>query len=292
MADGLQGGDAEGAEGQAPPSPRGSGDQPVVEVRSLGKMLGGRDVLRDVSFRVRQGQTLVVMGGSGCGKTTLLRCLIGHYKPDGGSVNLFGQDLAAVSEPEMDALRRRFGILFQSGALFNSMDVGANVALPMREHTELDENIIQIMVKLKLGQVGLRRLDDLMTKMPSEISGGMKKRVGLARAIALDPELLFCDEPSAGLDPIMTAVIDHLIRDLTEKLGVASVVVTHDMTSAFRVADYMVMLHKGSVRIQGSPADVQASDDPVVKQFIQGSPDGPLARAEEEADFIKSLIGE
>ena len=266
--------------------------QPVVQVQSLRKVLGGKAVLHDVSFQVRPGETLVIMGGSGCGKTTAMRCMIGYYKPDGGVVKMFGQDLADVTETQMDSLRRRFGILFQSGALFNSMNVGDNVSLPMREHTELDENIIQIMVKLKLGQVGLRSLDDLMTKMPSEISGGMKKRVGLARAIALDPDLLFCDEPSSGLDPIMTAVIDQLILGLTRKLGVTSVVVTHDMTSAFRVADYMVMLHQGTVQIQGTPEEVQASDDPVVQQFIKGSPDGPLSRAEEEAAFIKSLIGE
>ena len=283
---------ASGNGASATPRRAASDAEPVVEVRSLRKVLGGREVLRDVSFEVRPGQTLVIMGGSGCGKTTAMRCMIGYYGADGGSVRMFGQDLAAATEAQMDALRRRFGILFQSGALFNSMNVGDNVALPMREHTELDENIIQIMVKLKLGQVGLRSLDDLMTKMPSEISGGMKKRVGLARAIAMDPDLLFCDEPSSGLDPIMTAVIDELILGLTRKLGVTSVVVTHDMTSAFRVADYMVMLHQGAVQIQGTPEDVRASDDPVVQQFIQGSPDGPLSRAEEEAAFIKSLIGE
>ena len=187
----------------------------------------------------------------------------------------------------MDVLCRRFGILFQSGALYNSLTVGENIALPMREHSELDDEIIDIMVKMKLELVGLRDFGDLM---PGQISGGMKKRVGLARAIALDPEIIFYDEPSAGLDPIVAGVVDMLIMDLSKKLGVTSLVVTHDMNSAFKIADRMFMLYEGCVVATGTPEEIRNSDDPVVKQFITGAPDGPIPLRMSKTSFAKDLI--
>ncbi|HUS91217.1 MAG TPA: ABC transporter ATP-binding protein, partial [Phycisphaerae bacterium] len=217
-------------------------DAAVVRAVGLVKRFSDHLVLDGVDLSVRAGETMVVMGGSGCGKSTLLRHMIGSMWPDAGRVELFGQDLSRLGDEQLDGVRKRFGILFQSGALFNSMTVGQNVALPLREHTDLDADTIDIIVRIKLELVGLREAMDLM---PAEISGGMKKRAGLARAIALDPEILFYDEPSAGLDPVTSAEIDQLIMDLSGKLGVTSVVVTHEMDSAFRIADRMAMLDKG-----------------------------------------------
>jgi phospholipid/cholesterol/gamma-HCH transport system ATP-binding protein len=254
----------------------------AIRVADLVAVFEGRPVLDGVSFDVPRGQTLVVMGPSGCGKTTLLRHMVGAMHPTRGRVELLGQDLATLDEAQMNQLRRRFGILFQSGALFNSMTVAENVALPLREHTRLDEATIDVIVKMKLELVNLRAAAD---RMPAEISGGMKKRAGLARAIAMDPEVLFYDEPSAGLDPVTSAEIDQLIIDLTQKLGVTSVVVTHEMDSAFRVADTMVMLDEGKVLRKGSRAEFQAlrdgpatgrRDSDVIRQFLAGHSHGPI----------------
>ena len=257
---------------------------PVVVVRGVVKRYAGREVLRGVDLEVRAGETMVIMGGSGDGKSTLLRLMIGSIVPDAGSIELLGQDITRLDEPSLDAVRRQFGILFQSGALFNSMTVAQNVALPLREHTDLDEQTIDIMVRIKLELVGLRHAADLM---PAELSGGMKKRAGLARAIALDPRILFYDEPSAGLDPVTSAEIDQLIMDLTNKLGVTSVVVTHEMDSAFRIADRMAMLDGGRIvrtgpredferiRDGAEPADVQTA---LIRQFLRGDSEGPITQ--------------
>ncbi|MGA0173277.1 MAG: ABC transporter ATP-binding protein, partial [Phycisphaerales bacterium] len=218
--------------------------KPVIVTQDLVKAFGAQTVLSGVNLEVKPGETLVIMGGSGCGKSTLLRLLIGSLQPTSGRIALFGEDLSTLDEDGLDAVRRKFGILFQSGALFQSMTLAENVALPLEEHTALDRTIIDIQVKIKLELVGLREHAE---KLPSEISGGMKKRAGLARALALDPQILFYDEPSAGLDPVTSAEIDQLIVDLTRKLGVTSVVVTHEMDSAFTIADRMVMLDKGRV---------------------------------------------
>ncbi|HLU49953.1 MAG TPA: ABC transporter ATP-binding protein, partial [Planctomycetota bacterium] len=223
----------------------------------------------------------------GSGKSTLLRTMIGALEPTGGRVLLFGEDLHQASEAEVDHLRRRFGILFQSGALFNSMTVGENVALPLEEHTDLAADIIRIMVKMKLELVGLRDFEDLM---PAQISGGMKKRVGLARALALDPELLFYDEPGAGLDPIVAGVIDELITSLQKKLGVTSVVVTHEMGSAFRIADRMVLLFDGRIVAEGTAEDFRQSTDPYVRQFILGEPDGPIPLRRSRVSYERDLF--
>src|ERR1043165_1555436 len=199
---------------------------PVIEVTDVVKTFNDRNVLDGVSLTVRRGETLVIMGASGCGKSTLLRGLIGAHRIDEGTVKLFGKDIMRLRQRELDAVRKRYGILFQSGALFSSMTVGENVALPLKEHARLSADMIDLMVKVKLELVGLREAEH---KLPSEISGGMAKRAGLARAIALDPELLFYDEPISGLDPIMTRIINGLIMDLAGTMNVTSVVVTHDL---------------------------------------------------------------
>jgi phospholipid/cholesterol/gamma-HCH transport system ATP-binding protein len=242
-------------------------DEPVIEIAGLVKEFSGRRVLDGINLTVQRGETLVIMGASGCGKSTLLRCLIGAHRPEGGTVKLFGKNLLDLNTRELDSVRRRFGILFQSGALFSSMTVGENVALPLKEHTDLSPEMIDLMVKVKLELVGLREAEH---QLPAQISGGMAKRAGLARAIALDPELLFYDEPTSGLDPIMTGIIDGLIVDLSRTMNVTSVVVTHDLKSAFRVADRMVVLNNGHIVTEGKPNEIRSCPDPFVRRFIQG----------------------
>jgi phospholipid/cholesterol/gamma-HCH transport system ATP-binding protein len=259
----------------------------VVRVADLRVDLDSRAVLTGVNLNVYRGETLVILGGSGSGKSTLLRALIGVLAPTRGTVELFGQDVYELDQDALNALRKRFGILFQSGALYNSMTVGENVALPLREHTGLSEEIIQIMVKMKLELVGLRDFEHLI---PSQLSGGMKKRVGLARALALDPEIIFYDEPGAGLDPITAGVIDKLIMDLSRKLGVTSIVVTHEMGSAFRIADRMVMLYEGRMVAEGTPAEFRGTSDPLVRQFVNGEPDGPIPLRRSKVDYEDDLL--
>jgi phospholipid/cholesterol/gamma-HCH transport system ATP-binding protein len=246
---------------------------PVIEVSNLMRQFGDRTVLKDISFTVDRGETLVIMGGSGCGKSTLLRHIIGSMKPTSGSVKIFGQEITAMSEREIESVRKRFGMLFQSGALLASLTVGENVALPLEQHTNKAPEDIEEIVEQKLLMVGLSGFEKLK---PAEISGGMKKRVGLARALALDPELLFSDEPTSGLDPIMTAVVDQLTQKLTHSEHMTAVVVTHDMTSAFRIATRMIMLGHGSIVAQGTPNEIRNSPNPEVQQFINGEPDGPI----------------
>jgi len=260
----------------------------AIEVRNLHFEYDGRPILQGVELDIYQGETLVVMGGSGCGKSTFLRHLIGAAHPTRGHVKMMGRTLNTCTPAELDAVRKRFGILFQSGALYNSMNVFDNVALPLREHTDLDEEVIEITVKIKLELVGLRDFENLM---PAQLSGGMKKRVGLARAIALDPEILFYDEPSAGLDPIVSGVIDTLMMDLSKKLGVTSVVVTHEMDSAMRIADRMCMLHEGKVVALGTRDEIRDSTDPLVRQFINGLADGPIPLRRSRSDYAEDLMG-
>ena len=274
------------------PETAASGAQPIIEVQDLFKEFGGRMVTNGVSFKVYRGDTLIIMGGSGCGKSTLLRQVIGSIKPASGSIKIFGEEITGMSESELAKIRRRFGVLFQSGALLQSLTVGENVALPITEHSEVDENIVELMVKFKLELVGLTGFEDLK---PAEISGGMKKRVALARALALDPELLFSDEPTSGLDPVMTAVVDKLTRDLTHNLGMTAVVVTHDMTSAFRIGTRMIMLgsgpQQGTIIAEGTPQEILNNPDPMLQQFIKGEPDGPIPLRLSKGDYLKRLLG-
>ncbi len=265
---------------------------PVIVVKDLVRRFGRRTVLNGISFTVGAGETLVIMGGSGCGKSTLLRHLIGVVRPTSGSIRIFGEDIASMPESELAGVRKRFGMLFQSGALLQSMTVGENVALPLVEHGKLDPGVIDLVVKMKLELVGLTGFEDFH---PAEISGGMRKRVGLARALALDPELLFSDEPTSGLDPIMTAVVDELTSDLTRKLGMTAVVVTHDMTSAFRIATRMIMLgagpRQGTIIAEGTPDEIRSHPSPEVQQFIKGEADGPVPLRLSRDDYIERLLG-
>lgn len=266
--------------------------EPVIEVRDLVRKFGNRTVLNGVSFTVEKGDTMIIMGGSGCGKSTLLRHIIGSLQPSSGSIKIFGQEMTTMSRDELDKLRLRFGMNFQFGALLQSLTVGENVALPLIENSKVDPDIVDLVVKMKLELVGLTGFENLK---PAEISGGMRKRVGLARAVALDPELLFSDEPTSGLDPIMTAVIDQLTLDLTRKLDMTAVVVTHDMTSAFRIGTKMIMLgagkRAGTIIAIGTPEEVRNHPDPEVQQFIRGEPDGPVPLKLAPEDYIERLLG-
>jgi len=245
----------------------------TISIKNLHKSFGDRKVLDGINMDIYAGETFVIMGPSGCGKSTLLRHLIGALRPDSGQVFFGDKDLASLSEVQKDQIRKKFGMSFQSSALLDSLSVEDNVSLPLKEHTHLDPNIISIIVKMKLALVGLRGVERLMTSM---LSGGMRKRVGLARAIAMDPEIVFYDEPTAGLDPVMSAVIDHLILDLSKKLLITSVVVTHDMNSVFRIADRVAMLHLGKVLEVGTPEEIRNSKNKIVQQFIKGETEGPM----------------
>jgi phospholipid/cholesterol/gamma-HCH transport system ATP-binding protein len=281
----------------------------VISIRNVVKMFPDQlgypvRVLDGITFDVRGGETLVIMGGSGCGKSTLLNCLIGEIRPEEGQIvyrtrSMSGAvDVLTMDETALNELRKSFGILFQSGALFNSMTVAENVALPLREHSYVDPSIIDIVVTLKLQQVHMLPHRD---KMPSQLSGGQKKRAGLARATALDPEILFYDEPSAGLDPVTSAAIDDLIMDLSKKLQVTSVVVTHEMDSAFRIADRMVMLDRGRAlkvgprsefeKIRDTPCDqLQMDDERLMHQFLNGNTQGPLTDADGMSEYEKWIV--
>lgn len=274
----------------------------LIRIRDVKKSFSGRTVLDGVNLTVRRGETMVIMGGSGSGKSTLLRLIIGAIAPDSGSIELLGREMTTLNQQGLDETRLRFGILFQSGALFNSMTLAENVALPIQEHTELDRTIIDIQVKIKLELVGLLEHAD---KYPSQISGGMKKRAGLARALALDPEILFYDEPSAGLDPVTSAQIDQLINDLTRKLGVTSVVVTHEMDSAFSIADRMAMFDRGRMlavesrnwfdAIRSTPeqnVEELTEDHRLIRQFLRGDAHGPITERKDTGALERALFGE
>ena len=272
-------------------------ERPVISLRDVVKSFDSKRVLDGVSFDVLPGQTMVIMGGSGCGKSTLLRMIIGSFKPDSGSIKLWDREATSADEKQLNEFRKKFGILFQSGALFNSMTIAQNVALPLHEHTQLDPTVIDIMVKIKLELVGLREHSD---KFPAQISGGMKKRAGLARALALDPQLLLYDEPSAGLDPVTSAEIDQLIIDLSRKLNVTSVVVTHEMDSAFAIADRMVMLDKGRVlavedrawfdNLRKTPGELPLREA-LIRQFLRGDAQGPITQRRQTSNYSDDLLG-
>ena len=251
------------------PFPIPGPQDPIIDVRGLDAWYGRRQVLHGVDFSVAPGEIRVVMGGSGSGKSTLLRHLIGLQKPRAGTVSLLGTDLARASARELLVLRRRIGVSFQGGALFTSMTVGENVALPLREHTELDENTIRIMSRLKLEVVNLGGFQDLM---PSQLSGGMVKRAALARAIVMDPRLMFFDEPSAGLDPVVSAELDELILQLRDAMRMTIVVVTHELESAFKIADTITVLDQGRVLMTGTVDQVRACDNERIQDLLNRRP--------------------
>jgi phospholipid/cholesterol/gamma-HCH transport system ATP-binding protein len=259
----------------------------MIIARDIKKIYGGRKVLDGVHFTAEKKKITYVLGTSGGGKSTLLKILIGALKPDSGGVFFGGTDITGLGGAELDPFRKRMGMLFQHGALLNSLTVGENIALPIREHTNLDDNIIKIMVKMKLELVGLRDFEDLY---PGQLSGGMQKRVALARAIALDPEVVFFDEPTSGLDPIVASVITKLIADLNRVLGITCIVVTHAVEEAMRTADKIVILYTGKVLAEGAPREIRESTDPFVQQFITGSPDGPISFHASSRDFREDLL--
>src|SRR5689334_18238327 len=232
-----------------------------------------RPVLRGIDMVIPRGQVVAIMGGSGCGKTTILRLIGGQLRPQRGSVTVAGQDVMSLERDALFALRRKIGMLFQFGALFTDMSVFENVAFPLREHTELPEDVINDLVMMKLHAVGLRGAAHLT---PTELSGGMARRVALARSIALDPQLILYDEPFTGLDPISFGVISRLIRQLNDSLGATSIIVTHDVQEALGVVDYVYFMAAGRVIAEGKPADIRRSHEPFVNQFVNGSSEGPV----------------
>ena len=246
---------------------------PLVECRNLSFGYDGRRILEDVSFTVPRGKVTALMGASGGGKTTVLRLIGGQVRPQAGELLFDGQSIPALDADGLYRMRRRMGMLFQFGALFTDLSVFDNVAFPLREHSGLPENLVRDIVLMKLNAVGLRGARDLM---PSQVSGGMARRVALARAIALDPDLVMYDEPFAGLDPISLGTAAQLIRRLNDTLGITSIVVSHDLEETFHIADQVIVLANGRVAAQGTPEQVRHSDNPLVHQFVNALPDGPV----------------
>lgn len=246
----------------------------LIEIADLKFAYGEREILKGINLRVPRGKVVAILGNSGCGKTTLLRLLGGQLRPSDGHVKIEGQTVHELDEAGLYQMRRKMGMMFQAGGLFTDMSVFDNIAFPMREHTDLSEAMIRDLVLMKLDAVGLRGARDLM---PSELSGGMSRRVALARAIAVDPMLVMYDEPFAGLDPISLNVIANLIRRLNEALGVTSIVVTYDISESLKVVDYVFFISEGVIVAEGATAEILESHDPFVKQFIHGEPDGPVA---------------
>jgi phospholipid/cholesterol/gamma-HCH transport system ATP-binding protein len=260
--------------------------EPVLSLRNLRVSYGEREILHGINFDVMPGETLVILGGSGSGKSTLLRTLVGLEKPSAGEILIKGQDLAKTSAAEMDEIRRKIGMSFQGGALFGSMTVGENVALPLREHTKLEDSTIEIILRLKLQQVGLEGFEYYT---PAQLSGGMKKRAAVARALAMDPEILFFDEPSAGLDPIIAAGIDELILELKRAFHMTIIVVTHELASAFLIADRMLLIDKGNIVALGTTEEMRSSTQPRVRQFLDRIAEPEVSG---ELDYLQMLTAE
>ncbi|MGB6429723.1 MAG: ABC transporter ATP-binding protein [Candidatus Acidiferrales bacterium] len=256
---------------------------PVISVKDLRVKYGEQEILHGINFDVARSETLVILGGSGSGKSTLLRALVGLEKPSAGQIWMKGQDIAAISHAELDEIRKKIGMSFQGGALFGSMTVGENVALPLREHTTLEDSTIEIIVRLKLDQVGLAGFEDYM---PAELSGGMQKRAAVARALSMDSEILFFDEPSAGLDPIIAAGIDHLILQLKKAFHMTMIVVTHELASAFLIADRMMLIDKGNIEAYGTPEEMRTSTQPRVRQFLDRVAEPEVSQ---EMDYLQML---
>ena len=247
--------------------------QPVISMQHVAKTLGGRPVLRDMSIDVARGESLVIVGGSGQGKSVTLKHIIGLMQPDSGHVFVLGQDLCCMKPVDLNRFRRRFGMAFQEGALFDSMSVFENIAFPLRRNTKMTETEIRARVEECLEQVHLHGVE---TKRPSELSGGMRRRVGFARAISMKPDILLFDEPTTGLDPVISDVIAELIREMDRTMAVTTVTITHDMKVAFKIADRIAMLYEGHIIEEGTASEFQNSTDPIVRQFIEGRAEGPL----------------
>ena len=258
----------------------------AIEVTGLRTWYGDREVLKGLTFTIPRGKTTVILGGSGCGKSTLLKHVIGLLKPSEGSIKFNGREITTLDEPEMDGVRGKMGVLFQGAALLNSLTIADNVALPIREHTRINEATMQIMVRMKLDLVGLSGFDHFY---PSQLSGGMKKRAGLARALALDPEILFFDEPSAGLDPVTAAGLDELIVKLRNVFRMTIIVVTHELPSVFAIADYVIMLEKGQILFAGTLDGLRASDHPRIRMFLERKPEQQTYSPD---DYFKVIAGE
>jgi phospholipid/cholesterol/gamma-HCH transport system ATP-binding protein len=262
----------------------------MIEIRGLSKRFGKKVVLDGLDLTVPRGKNTVVIGGSGTGKSVLLKCVVGLLRPDEGEIRIDGEDITRMDEEDLVRVRQKFGMLFQGAALFDSLDVGDNVAFALRRLQKLPEPRIREVVEEKLSMVGLWEIQRLM---PAELSGGMKKRVGLARAIASEPDILLYDEPTTGLDPIMADVINDLIVSLRERLGVTSIAITHDMASAYKIADQIAMLYKGRIIEVGTPDEIRNTPNPVVAQFVQGRAHGPITDENEEfVRFVRRQEGE
>ncbi len=244
-----------------------------IDIKGLKKSFGGNIVLDGIDLSIEDGKTTVIIGQTGCGKSVLIKHIIGLLKPDAGQIVVSGVDVTQLRHKEFSAMLKSFGVLFQSAALFDSMTVGENVAFPLIEHTGLPDSKIMEIVSEKLAIVGLKGVEHLY---PAELSGGMKKRVGLARAIALDPKVLIFDEPTTGLDPVMSDTIDNLIMNTQRRLGVTSIVISHDIAGTFKIAHWIAMLYKGKVVLYGSPDDFRNTKDPIVRQFLERRAEGPL----------------
>lgn len=255
------------------PHPTPSDSNALVELRDIRFGYGERVILDGITLTVPRGKVTALMGASGGGKTTVLRLIGGQYRAQSGSLTFDGQEVGALNATELYAVRRRMGMLFQFGALFTDLSVFDNVAFPLREHTDLHEDMVRDIVLMKLQAVGLRGARDLM---PSEVSGGMARRVALARAMALDPELIMYDEPFAGLDPISLGTAARLIRQLNDALGLTSIIVSHDLDETFHIADQVIVLANGKIAAQGTPDEVRRSSDPLVHQFVSAAPEGPV----------------
>jgi phospholipid/cholesterol/gamma-HCH transport system ATP-binding protein len=246
----------------------------IIEMIDVHKSFGENHVLQGVNLQVLAGESMVVIGGSGTGKSVILKHIIGLLRPDSGRILIEGNDLEGLSEEELSEIRRKFGMLFQGAALFDSLSVWENVGFALRYHTKLNDTQVRAIATEKLSMVGLKEIED---RMPAELSGGMKKRVGLARAIATEPKILLYDEPTTGLDPIMADVINDLICELKQRLSVSSVAITHDMKSAYKIADRIAMLYQGKIEEVGTPDEIRESKNPIVQQFITGSAVGPIS---------------
>ena len=253
----------------------------IISARDLRVNYGEREVLHGINFDMRRGETVVILGGSGSGKSTLLRTLVGLEKPSSGEVSINGVDLSRATARQMDAIRKKIGLSFQGGALIGSMTVGENIALPLLEHSRVAASTIEVMVRIKLEQVGLSGFEHLS---PSQLSGGMKKRAAIARALAMDPEILFFDEPSAGLDPITAAGIDGLILNLKKAYTMSIIVVTHELASAFLIADRIILIDRGQILAMGPSHEIQRSTEPRVRQFLDRVAD---STADDEVDHLR-----